>query len=81
MRRVAMCLLGLGLLLPVVACGSDAAEPAGEDVASAESGLRVRCTRNYVGHSAAECAVIRFVCVEGQHYFSNKKGCGCTDCP
>jgi Domain of unknown function (DUF6748) len=33
--------------------------------------------RTYIGHSADECAAIRFACDAGQQYFSNACGCGC----
>ncbi len=34
-------------------------------------------TRSYVGESPEECAVIKFVCAEGSHYFADDCGCGC----
>lgn len=33
--------------------------------------------RAYVGESVEECAVIKFVCAEGSHYFADDCGCGC----
>ncbi len=33
--------------------------------------------KTYIGHSPDECARIRFVCPEGEEYFSDQKGCGC----
>jgi len=38
-------------------------------------------TKTYIGHSPDECARIRFVCPEGQEYFSDDKGCGCEKKP
>ena len=34
-------------------------------------------TKTYIGHSPDECARIRFVCPEGEEYFSDAKRCGC----
>lgn len=33
----------------------------------------------YVGNSVDECSRIRFVCQEGEEYFSDDAGCGCKD--
>jgi len=33
-------------------------------------------TKTYVGHSADECAIIRFTC-DGGDYFADECGCGC----
>lgn len=33
--------------------------------------------RAYVGESVEECAVVKFVCAEGSHYFADDCGCGC----
>ncbi|MCU0661564.1 MAG: hypothetical protein MUC50_04480 [Myxococcota bacterium] len=35
-------------------------------------------TKNYVGKSPEQCMVIRFACEQGQTYFSDDCGCGCT---
>jgi hypothetical protein len=34
---------------------------------------------HYVGTSAEECSLIKFVCAVGTTYFSNACGCGCQD--
>lgn len=33
--------------------------------------------RNYVATSPEQCMTVRFVCAEGQQYFSDACGCGC----
>ena len=43
----------------------------GEHSRSSDQNLR------YVGNSVQECATIRFVCEEGEEFFSNDAGCGC----
>ncbi|MEO7096178.1 MAG: hypothetical protein ABI175_23160 [Polyangiales bacterium] len=40
--------------------------------------------RKYVGHSPAQCMLVKFSCVPGTSMFSNDCGCGCeqpSDCP
>lgn len=36
-------------------------------------------SKHYVGTSTEECSLIRFICAEGQSYFSDACGCGCQD--
>ena len=82
MLRYTLSTLALGFVLASAAC---AADPAGDDTNNdeqvASSAAALRCKKSYVGHSANECALIRFVCAEGSTYFSDKHGCGCTTCP
>lgn len=37
----------------------------------------VESSKRYVGESPEECAVIRFVCEDGEEYFADEVGCGC----